>query len=216
MNPTRRPSPKPRATTQRRCGTIVEWNETRGFGFATYEGGQRVFVHAKAFLVRERPPAVGDAIVFSLGADDQGRPRAERVEPLYPNARILGRQFVAWIALLVVPVLALRRLTLLIDAWLLFGAAGALSVLTYLLYWIDKRRAQAGAWRTPESTLHFFELIGGWPGAFLAQRHLRHKIRKVRYQVVFWFIVVAHQLVALDSLLGWRMVHAIEALIAEH
>jgi len=101
-----------------------------------------------------------------------------------------------------------------LNPWIVFGSAGALSTLTYLLYLVDKHRAQKGAWRTPESTLHFFELIGGWPGAFLAQRHLRHKIRKVSYQVVFWLIVIAHELVALDSLLGWRLTHAIKTLLA--
>ncbi len=48
------------------------------------------------------------------------------------------------------------------------------------------------------------ELIGGWPGAFLAQRVFRHKISKRSYQVEFWIIVLLHQFLALDSLFGWR------------
>jgi hypothetical protein len=42
------------------------------------------------------------------------------------------------------------------------------------------------AWRTPEKVLHASELLGGWPGALLAQQLFRHKTRKVSYQLVFW------------------------------
>jgi uncharacterized membrane protein YsdA (DUF1294 family) len=34
--------------------------------------------------------------------------------------------------------------------------------------------------------LHLFGLIGGWPGALLAQNFLRHKSKKWSFQVVFW------------------------------
>lgn len=63
------------------------------------------------------------------------------------------------------------------------------SVLTFVIYRHDKLAAKSGKWRTPEATLHLFELSGGWPGAFLAQRWLHHKNRKQSYQTVFWCIV---------------------------
>ena len=50
--------------------------------------------------------------------------------------------------------------------------------------------------------LNGFELMGGWPGSYLAQRFLRHKISKKSYQVIFWLIVVIHQLFALDLIFG--------------
>ncbi|CAM5224798.1 DUF1294 domain-containing protein [Alishewanella longhuensis] len=65
-----------------------------------------------------------------------------------------------------------------------------LSIFTYLSYWFDKRKAQAGRWRTPESTLQFMSLLGGWPGALLAQRYLRHKSQKRSFLWQFWFTVV--------------------------
>jgi uncharacterized membrane protein YsdA (DUF1294 family) len=49
--------------------------------------------------------------------------------------------------------------------------------------------------------LHFFELLGGWPGALLAQQCFRHKTRKVSFQLLFWMIVAAHQAFWLDWLL---------------
>ena len=35
-------------------------------------------------------------------------------------------------------------------------------------------------------------LLGGWPGAFLAQRYFRHKTQKVSFQIVSWLIVALH------------------------
>jgi uncharacterized membrane protein YsdA (DUF1294 family) len=78
------------------------------------------------------------------------------------------------------------------------------SLFTFFAYRSDKRRAEAGEWRIPESMLHMGELAGGWPGAFLAQRMFRHKTVKISYQVQFWMIVLVYQIVALDSLVGWR------------
>jgi len=67
------------------------------------------------------------------------------------------------------------------------------SLLTFYVYWDDKRRAVRGAWRTSEAVLHVCELLGGWPGALLAQQRLRHKNRKLSFQLVFWLIVLVHQ-----------------------
>ncbi|SEP60380.1 Uncharacterized membrane protein YsdA, DUF1294 family [Azotobacter beijerinckii] len=72
-------------------------------------------------------------------------------------------------------------------------AYGLLSLIGFFLYWGDKNRAEKGGWRTPENTLHAVELLGGWPGALLAQQVFRHKTRKVSYQAVFWGIVGLHQ-----------------------
>jgi len=58
------------------------------------------------------------------------------------------------------------------------GGFAALALLTFLAYAGDKRAARRQARRTPETALHLLELLGGWPGALLAQRALRHKNRK--------------------------------------
>lgn len=117
---------------------------------------------------------------------------------------------VGWFALLVLPGLAVGRLSLKLDvAWVVPGVA-AVSGVVFLLYAIDKRRAQAkGAERLPEAGLHMLELLGGWPGAFAAQRLLRHKNAKLGYQLKFWLIVALWQTVSLDLLLGWRLWRAL-------
>jgi uncharacterized membrane protein YsdA (DUF1294 family) len=107
--------------------------------------------------------------------------------------------------LLAIPGFALSRLTSQIDWRVLVGAPLALSFFTFFAYRSDKLRAEAGEWRVPESTLHFAGLVGGWPGAFLAQRRFRHKTSKVSFQIVFWIVVLSHQFVAVDFLLDWRI-----------
>ena len=109
------------------------------------------------------------------------------------------------VLLLATPTYAVSRLTSVIDWRVLLGVPLVLSVFAFFAYRSDKRRAEAGKWRVPESTLHIIELLGGWPGAFLAQRQFRHKTSKVSFQVTFWIIVVAHQFLAVDSLNGWRL-----------
>lgn len=71
-----------------------------------------------------------------------------------------------------------------------------MSLVAYLYYAVDKRAAKRGAWRTPESTLHIIELLGGWPGAWLAQKQLHHKCSKTSYQIEF-FVMVALNLIGL-------------------
>lgn len=66
------------------------------------------------------------------------------------------------------------------------------SAVTFIIYAMDKLQAKRGGWRVPEQTLHGLELAGGWPGALLAQRLLRHKSSKSGYQMVFWLIVAVH------------------------
>lgn len=80
------------------------------------------------------------------------------------------------------------------------AAYGIVSVLAFFLYWSDKRKARSDRWRTPENVLHAVEFAGGWPGALLAQQVFRHKTRKVSFQLVFWIIVLMHQVFWIDQL----------------
>jgi uncharacterized membrane protein YsdA (DUF1294 family) len=116
---------------------------------------------------------------------------------------ITAAALLLFLALLAAPVYALSRFSDRIHWSILMGAPLAVSVFTFFAYRSDKQRAESGEWRIPESTLHFAELVGGWPGAFIAQRRFRHKTSKFSYQVVFWMIILLHQLTAIDSVFGW-------------
>jgi uncharacterized membrane protein YsdA (DUF1294 family) len=68
---------------------------------------------------------------------------------------------------------------------ILFGYF-TLSLLTFVLYWVDKINAIKGRRRISERTLQMFSLFGGWPGALLAQQLLRHKTQKRPFVFVLW------------------------------
>lgn len=154
--------------------------------------GDRVFVHIKGFDNRGHRPAVGDVISYSTSTDARGRPYAEGVAiagvklPKKPSSSKLASHVIAVGFLLIVGgavlVSAIPLPILLIYL--------VVSVATFGAYAFDKSAAERGAWRTSESTLHLLALVGGWPGALVAQTRLRHKSRKQPFRAVFWTTVV--------------------------
>jgi len=62
---------------------------------------------------------------------------------------------------------------------------GIVSLLTFLIYAVDKSAAKKGGWRIKESTLHLLSFTGGWLGALVAQKILRHKTRKQPFRFIF-------------------------------
>jgi uncharacterized membrane protein YsdA (DUF1294 family) len=81
-----------------------------------------------------------------------------------------------------------------LPAWVIFIYL-VMSFLTFSLYRSDKLRAGTKARRTPEATLHKFELLGGWPGALIAQQYFRHKSSKQSFQLEFWFMVLLNMII---------------------
>ena len=181
-------------------GKLADWNDERGFGFiAPSAGGARVFAHISSFSSRRRRPTVGDDVSFSLSVDGDGRTHAVDVaiaiaagwhtaNPAFAalstvdSLRIVGASaFVCSVAVLAytgqIPVL-------------MFWAYAAASVAAFVAYVLDKVAAKSKRRRIPESTLHLLGLIGGWPGALVAQSLVRHKTRKREFQVLFWVAVV--------------------------
>lgn len=67
-----------------------------------------------------------------------------------------------------------------------------MSLVCFLAYGLDKRRASNGGRRVSERTLHLLAFLGGWPGAWLGQRQFRHKTQKVTFRLVFWMVVILH------------------------
>ena len=71
----------------------------------------------------------------------------------------------------------------------------AVSIICFLFYAVDKSAATKGHWRVSETTLLLWGVVGGWPGAIVAQQTLRHKTQKVSFRSAFWGSVIVNLIV---------------------
>lgn len=175
-------------------GKIAQWDDNKGFGFIQpLLKGERVFVHIKALQNRSRRPVIGEVVSYTLTKDEQGRLQAQQITFAGEKRKVkAARNSSRWplliaIAFFTVLLAAVKFASLPIYVVLIYAV---LSSLTFIVYWFDKRKAQARQWRTPESTLQLLALLGGWPGALLAQTYLRHKSQKRAFLVIFYFGVL--------------------------
>ena len=191
-------------------GRITTWKDDQGFGFITPNGGgPAVFVHISGFTQRGARPASNDIVSYHLSINDKG-PRAEQVALV--RARVSQRSASSSQT---GPLIAAAGLFGFVGLCVatgklppaFFGVYLLASVLAFLVYASDKSAARKGMRRTPERTLHLIGLLGGWPGALLAQQLLRHKSKKTSFRTVFWATVILNcvTLVGLGTPLGGRV-----------
>lgn len=180
-------------------GSIAKWNDERGFGFISpSEGGGSVFVHISSFPRGDRRPSVNEEVSYTLAFDAHGRPQAKDVRFLGSQSSSLMPQLpkpgiavpIAFAISFLVALATLVAVGWLEISWLAlyYGA----SLITYGIYARDKTAAQNARRRTPELTLHLLSLVGGWPGALIAQVVLRHKTRKTSFLIGYWFTVIVN------------------------
>ena len=65
-------------------------------------------------------------------------------------------------------------------------------IVTFVIFWCDKRAAVAGRRRVPEVTLWALSVVGGVWGGWMAMFVFRHKIRKVSFCFVMGSISAVH------------------------
>jgi len=149
--------------------------------------------------IRRKPRA--DKPLIKSAAKPANKPKIRTKRSESGPIQHLPAKMALLILLCVLPLLGgWRVLTQFGVVWVLLAYPLA-SMISSVQYWHDKSSAQAGRWRTPENVLHGVALLGGWPGALVAQQCFRHKTRKTSFQLVFWSIVFAHQVVWIDWLL---------------
>lgn len=199
----------------RYVGRIRDWNDAKGYGFVEPNGGgERAFVHVRAFERKGRRPIDGDLVSYVVqrsGARGSSAGRINAAQVRYAGASWLSRReapapgaTARWPR----RSLAVMSLAGIGAAWGMGAIPDALvalyalmSLFAIAMYKRDKSAARSGRRRTPETTLHAVALLGGWPGALLAQGLFRHKSSKGSFQRVFWATVLAN-LVAVAWLLG--------------
>lgn len=107
-------------------------------------------------------PVSNRKVTYSLGKDELGRHRAGRF-PYVGAARVgicIAPGFWLAAAFVLAFFAALGRLLYLNYLPVtIMGAYGVGNLVAFVMYWIDKRAATLGAQRTPENTLHIFELL---------------------------------------------------------
>lgn len=194
-------------------GKLTSWKPDRAFGFIRPDdGGPDVFVHLRDFGRISREPRVGDTIRYQRVSDGKGRfrgadvqveglqraagaapargrsPRRNNGPRTEGSGKESGSRAAAWLAGLFLAGVVLLAVVGPLP-WIVPPLYVIASLVAWLLYAFDKSAAMNGRWRTQEATLLGVGLVGGWPGALLAQQKLRHKTRKLSFQVPFWFTV---------------------------
>ncbi len=177
-------------------GKILNWNDDKGFGFVEPSGGgERAFVHIKAFKTRSRRPVNGEVIVYELVRENNNRFKAINIKFARDGKVSKNRSKAKSSNSFGVSFILLFCIGLSVSTFILgmpvivAGLYVVMSFIAYVAYAIDKSAAKSGRWRTKESTLHLLSIIGGWPGAYLAQNKLRHKSSKSEFKSIYWVTV---------------------------
>ncbi|MBN2864858.1 MAG: DUF1294 domain-containing protein [Thiotrichales bacterium] len=177
-------------------GHIKIWHEDKGFGFIkSIDNKSDLFVHVSGFKNRSAIPQPDEEVSFIISRDHRGRVFADRVlrridkAPTTSNARTISIFCV--IVFILYSVVVVTKLPLESGA-LILGMYSFLSFVTYKIYQFDKQSAMDQSRRVPERALHFLSLMGGWPGALLAQEILRHKSRKHPFKTILWITILVN------------------------
>ncbi len=129
------------------------------------------------------------------------------------KARDMSRPLPSWLSWTVLIVFAaalvVAYFVVPVPLWIV-GLYAVLSLIAFAAYGIDKSAARKNRQRISEDTLLALGLIGGWPGALVAQQVFRHKTRKRSFRRMFWVTVVVNLaalggVIALAVVNGWDL-----------
>ena len=178
-------------------GEIVEWSDEKRCGFVRPRGNSVsdpvVFLPISSFITRKRDPMVGDVVQYELETlNDTPENRRMRTKLRAIRVLYLGDDLpsqapheselapcvlgAAYSIGLMIACFIMRT-----PYWPFFWSL-ALSGAAFFAYAWDKEMARRDAWRVAESSLQLLALLGGWPGAAVAQTVLRHKTRKESFR----------------------------------
>lgn len=183
-------------------GTISNWNDEKGFGFIIPKsGGKAIFTHINDYSRSHKPPMKGLEVNYFVSNDLKGRKCAVEVRPVKGHKNIgreLKQKAFSIVLLSSFSCILFFLLYSNLIPLAIVGTYAVMSIITFAMYAKDKNASEWGTWRTQESTLHLLALLGGWPGAGIAQSFLRHKSKKLSFRVIYWITVIFNCIV-----LGW-------------
>lgn len=186
-------------------GELVQWNDSRGFGFILAEGGERYFVHISNIGRIATRPRQGDLVSFAPFKGQDGRLQARSVSILGANPKPTLAQMrrgtkmrarSTWRLPLAGLMTVLIVVSLLLDrlSWPLAALYALMGVIAFFAYGRDKQFAESGQWRITEVTLLGLDLCFGVVGGLLGQEAFRHKTRKPGYVATTLLISGVHLL----------------------
>ena len=79
----------------------------------------------------------------------------------------------------------------------------AINLIGVMAMWIDKKKAQKGAWRFSEKSLFMITILGGGIGTIAGIYTFRHKTKKLRFTIGLPTILVTEIVLAVYYLLNF-------------
>ncbi|MDO4643596.1 MAG: cold shock and DUF1294 domain-containing protein [Cardiobacteriaceae bacterium] len=183
-------------------GRIINWNDEKGYGFIQIiPGHENLFFHISSFAYHHRRPAVDTAVTLLAVPGQKDGWQATRVllrehehaileEGIYDIADHSKPKKAEGYIYAVLDVIYFLTLTLLSLPLAIISAFASIAAVA--LYSYDKRAAEDGKQRIPNTTLHLISLVGGWPGVLIARPLLRHKLNQKRFRAFFWASILAN------------------------
>lgn len=70
-----------------------------------------------------------------------------------------------------------------------------INIVSFVTYYVDKRKAERDRWRIKERTLHLLSIFGGVWGSMLAMKVFHHKNKKPQFFIITILALILNLLV---------------------
>ena len=183
-------------------GKLIKWYDDKGFGFIrATQDSKDVFLHISEIQKLKQRPKINALLSYEIARDDKGRFRAVNVGYSLAHKSVkkvdspvsFSVAFIVYFLLFTAFIIE-RTLKGFLPEVFPFIFIGA-NLVVFLYYYQDKTSALRNDWRTPEASLHWLSLIGGWGGAYIAQKLFRHKYKKDAFMMTYKLTVFVNCLV---------------------
>ena len=161
-------------------GRLTQWNDEKGFGFITPNGGsERVFVHIQSFQSRHRRPAEDALLTYELQLDTNGRARAANVAFAEEARTAAATQGDSTLPMVLLGIFVIALAAACVRGALPFAVLGfyaVASLLAFVMYLWDKISAESGRWRRRAGSRHLSNSRGSsWAGNLHQRREKRSR-----------------------------------------